>query len=882
MSKAQGTLGSERLDDLQARLEDLRRSQEQHSDISRILASNRDLDQALGQVLDRVYADLGADGGAVLLFDEGQQVWRTILPSTAPAAERSQQVTQMMLDRGLIEQQIGRPDGELVHDTRQHEAWQGVGQERGPRTVLRIPLQSAQAARGMLVLFSFEPDRWKQGEIANLSAIAGQAAMAVENARLREECDQRTQDLALINEISEATSSLHLNDVLRIVMQRIVENLQVRRCAIFLVDQHTQHVVLRAVHNPEEVLDDVRVMVSLNDRPHVAGAIETHVPIEIEDVFSDERLRHFWDKARELDIRSQLAVPLITKQRVIGAISIDRSASAPSFSKSERSLLQTIAHQAANAIENARLYQEVQRRAEHLWLANMVSHDIGTQLDIRQLLWEVVRLIRETFDCYYVTIGLLEGEEIAFRAGINYLYQAIPELRLSLRSGQPSIAGWVVQRGRPCLVRDIRDDPRYQARSGLEDIRSQLSVPLKAREHTQSSIDVADHTIGVLDVASTQVGAFSEEDQQLLETLAAQVAVAIENARLFTRIQEERATLEVLINSTDDAIVISDADDRILLFNPAAREMFGQAEAPSPGTPLAEAVDSVELWEFWSHAAQGDAHVAEIPLPDGRTLHGSITTVPEAGKVAVMQDITYLKELDRIKSDFVSTVSHDLRSPLQVIQTSAELIGRLGEVNREQRREIEHIMAIVRRISDLIQDLLDIGRIEAGVGMDVEPCAIDVIIAKAAGTCRALAGVKGLEFIVDVPRTLPLVPGNALRLDQVITNLVTNAIKFTPQGSVSVTAREKDGWVVLEVQDTGIGIPTEDQERLFQKFYRVRSPDTHGIQGTGLGLAIVRSIVEAYGGQIGLESFPRLGSTFTVRLPVWEESEWGALYRAPQ
>jgi signal transduction histidine kinase len=151
-----------------------------------------------------------------------------------------------------------------------------------------------------------------------------------------------------------------------------------------------------------------------------------------------------------------------------------------------------------------------------------------------------------------------------------------------------------------------------------------------------------------------------------------------------------------------------------------------------------------------------------------------------------------------------------------------------------------------------------------------------VIIAKAAGSCRALAEEKGLKFTVDVPRSLPLVPGNAVRLDQAITNLVTNAIKFTPLGSVSISAQEQHGWVVLEIRDTGIGISPEDQDKLFQKFYRVRSPDTHGIQGTGLGLAIVRSIIEAYGGQISVESFPRLGSTFTIRLPVWEEGAWEA------
>jgi signal transduction histidine kinase len=158
----------------------------------------------------------------------------------------------------------------------------------------------------------------------------------------------------------------------------------------------------------------------------------------------------------------------------------------------------------------------------------------------------------------------------------------------------------------------------------------------------------------------------------------------------------------------------------------------------------------------------------------------------------------------------------------------------------------------------------------------MEPCAIDEIIARAAGSCRSLAQSKGLDFSVDLPRALPLVPGDPVRLGQVIANLVTNAIKFTSEGSVAVAAWVEDEWVVIEVRDSGIGIPAEAQERLFQKFYRVKSPETRGIQGTGLGLAIAKSIIENYGGRIRVESFPRLGSVFTVRLPVYQEAAFAA------
>ena len=728
--------------------------------------------------------------------------------------------------------------------------------------VIEIALDSPPAAGWQ------DPWRVLSPQIASIIVGGG---LVSQNVYLLEQAHRWTNELALINEISMAASSLDLNDVLRIVTQRIVDTLQVRRCAVFLLDDTGSQLVLRAARNPDLADANMSLTVPLAERPHISRAIETRQPAEVRDIFEDHELRSFWDKARELGIKAQLAVPLIAKQRVIGAISIDRSPSAPPFSEGDVELCQTIAHQAANAIENARLYEEVRRRAEQLWLVNRVSHDIGAVLDIDRLLQDVVRLILETLNCSHVAIALIEGEELVFRADIDHLQQPTSKTHLSLQGEGEGIAPWVARHGLPLTVPDVLQDPRYRALPGLPDIRSELALPLKTPKRAQMNEEPGERIIGVLDLRSTEVDAFTADDRALLEALAAQVAVAIESAQLFGRVREERATIRALIDGTVDAIIITDTADCILLFNPSARDAFLDGETLEPGGAFAQVVRNPALLDFWHSAPSGERYSSEISLPNGQTFYANLTPVAGVGKVAVMQDITYLKQMDEMKSEFVSTVSHDLRSPLQIIQTSAELLVRLGDLNQEQRREVEHILAVVRRISDLVQDLLDIGRIEAGVGMNVEPCALDEIIAGVTGACRALAESKNLSLTVKLPKMLPLVRGNRMRLDQAISNLVQNAIKFTSEGSVGIRVWAEGDEVLVEINDTGIGIPIDAQERLFQKFYRVQRPETRGIQGTGLGLAIAKSIVESYGGRIELESYPRLGSTFRVALPAYKD-----------
>jgi signal transduction histidine kinase len=392
-------------------------------------------------------------------------------------------------------------------------------------------------------------------------------------------------------------------------------------------------------------------------------------------------------------------------------------------------------------------------------------------------------------------------------------------------------------------------------------IVSLLMVPLISK----------DEVIGLMALDHVVEGRrFTDEQVNLAITISTHAAMAIENARLHTTIAEEGAKLEAIIGGTSDAVIVTDAQNRVLLMNQAARRAFGVETVPEVSRPLGEVVSNERLLALFARPEAGEEALAEeIPLSDGRTLYASLTPVAEVGRVAVMQDITYLKELDEMKSDFVATVSHDLRSPLATIVGYALLLPETGELNETQQEFVEHIRLGVTRMTTLIEDLLDLGKIEARVETEMKPCQLVAVINEVTASLREQARAKEIVLQFDLPPELPLVLGNQVRLDQVVSNLVGNAIKFTSEGGmVIVSAREEQGEVVVEVKDSGIGIAPEAQAHLFEKFYRVRSEETSDIGGTGLGLAIVKSTVEGHGGRVWVKSQPGQGSTFGFALPI--------------
>ena len=267
-----------------------------------------------------------------------------------------------------------------------------------------------------------------------------------------------------------------------------------------------------------------------------------------------------------------------------------------------------------------------------------------------------------------------------------------------------------------------------------------------------------------------------------------------------------------------------------------------------------------------------DSIVHEVATPSERTLYASVSPVHDVGWVIVMQDITTLKELDKLRTQWVAAVSHDLKNPIAAVQLSAGLMEKAGPLNEAQKEILAKMQRGGERLRSLVTDVLDLARLEAGPALRLGVVNPVEVIAEAISDAETLAADKGLALMTDLPPALPPVRGDAALLGRVMANLLGNAIKYTPSGGqVTVYAQPKDDVVEVKVIDTGRGIPPESLPRIFDRFYRVPGSEEEA-EGTGLGLSIVKSIVEKHGGRIWVESEVGQGSTFVFTVPVGEEN----------
>ncbi len=433
------------------------------------------------------------------------------------------------------------------------------------------------------------------------------------------------------------------------------------------------------------------------------------------------------------------------------------------------------------------------------------------------------------------------------------------------------LARALVRRRSPLVVNDLE---RQRLDRPVGPLRSFAAIP--ARLHGK--------TVGLLWAGSTQPGTFDEARVSFLSTLSTHAALLVEKARLFQSAEGGRRRLAAILSSTTDAILVTDEEGKLLLINPAAQSVFGLGKA-AYGQPITQLPLPEPLVEALRppYDEQRTPPTVELPLPDGRTFYASIAPILTGddrviGRVAVMRDVTHFKELDEMKSEFVATVSHDLRAPLTFIRGYASMLPMVGELSEKQESYLDRILEGIDQMSALIEDLLNLRRIEAGVGIKHEPCNLGLILIEAVDSMRARAAANGLVLRLEPSEGSVTITGDHTLLRQAIGNLVDNAIKYTPSGgevSVGLEVDEARGEVIIHVHDTGIGIAPEDQLRLFEKFYRIRRRETGNVPGTGLGLALVRSIIERHGGRVWVESELNKGSTFYIALPLRTEEEEG-------
>jgi two-component system phosphate regulon sensor histidine kinase PhoR len=467
----------------------------------------------------------------------------------------------------------------------------------------------------------------------------------------------------------------------------------------------------------------------------------------------------------------------------------------------------------------------------------------------------------------YLAVCLQDSEKGGYLVhSLASLEDGVPSQRVfALDEGLP---GRTISTGKAYLLENLAAEDGVDDLEGVlaaAGLRSVLVVPIRR----------GPEVLGALLFAGRPPIVYGDDDLQIAQLLAAGLSAGLETSLAYQAAADERSTLGAVLASTADAVIMLNEAGLVLLANAAVRPMLGLAPETITGHTLFDVVDYAPLRELFETGREG---ISELPLPGGRIAQASLVRVTTpfgepVGVAAILRDITLLKNLEQMKNDFVNTVSHDLKSPITVIAGLADLMRMAGPGDANYVTRCQDIRDTAQHMAELVTDLLDIGKIEAGLDSALEPVELVPVIREAIRMVRPRAEAKGIELQAELPEEATILAVGS-RIRQALINLLDNGVKYTPDGgrvtlaATLVSPGGGPGAVTVSVTDTGIGIPARDLPHVFDKFYRVKSKATRNIAGTGLGLAITRTIVEACGGRIRVESVEGSGTTFTLEVPL--------------
>jgi PAS domain S-box-containing protein len=693
-------------------------------------------------------------------------------------------------------------------------------------------------------------------------------------ARTARELGDRVLQLRSLQEgIKAINAALTLEDVLRLIASNASQVLGGTECSVALLDDEEDRLVILAT---SRTLAEGFRQTTFRPDEGVAGWVVTHgQPVLINDCEADPRyVRRGPECAGSI-----MSVPLLVDGRAIGAL----NATSPhkgAFSAENLALLGTFADQAAVAVKNARLYrrlaQEKRRTEENLQqilALNEAARALVSTLHLEQTLRLIADRLVALVGAEICAVALLEEgppPRLEGRVARGLSEEALLALHLA-PDEDPALAQALARR-EPQVVEDLAHSPIPAQRRLAQawGVQSYMVAPLWAR----------DRAIGALYLADPEPQ-FRFARPQLMDSFAYLAAMAVENAQLYRDVWERRNELEAVLQGIGDGVVVADTHHRVVLINPVARRIFHLGDFPEVEGLHADAVDP-QLHDLLRETTERGEHlVREIVLPgpregEERVYQALSSTMLDTdgrprGVVAVLRDVTGQKELERMKSNFLSVVSHELKTPLHSIKGFVDIIllGKAGPITEVQRDFLETVRQQTGALQNLINDLLEFSRLEAGqVRLRLEPVPLGEVAAAVVEKLEPLARQGEVVLHNRIPSDLDPVEGDRMRLEQVLTNLVDNAIKFTPSGGqVTLEAQDLGEAVQVWVHDTGIGIPPAERERVFDRFYQVDSGSTRPYRGTGLGLSICKHIVERHQGHIWIEDREGPGTTFTFVLP---------------
>ena len=762
--------------------------------------------------------------------------------------------------------------------------------KHGLRSILCVPLKVQGEVVGVLHVNNWHtPRRFSVDEVALLQGVANQAAIAIVNARLF--ANERRQ-LHLSRTLQKVgallTTSLQLDQVYEQIFDLLGQVVAFDSASLFLLDKAGEEFVMVAGRGFARHLFDTRQLRLTNDT--IYRKFEEGTPWS---VIKDVNGHPHWIEREGLErIRAWIGALLLVKGEQIGLLCLD-SAETGRYSDEDGQTVAAFANQAAVAIENARLYDETVRQAKELAILNQISQETAVSLDIDVFLENITTLVAaelypSLFGFFLVDEETHELRAHNFFAGVS---ESAKEIAIPL---EKSIIGHVVLSGQPYYAPDIAKDPYYYP-SGLP-AGSEIAVPIKVNYEV----------IGVINVESPERDAFAERDLDFLTTLAGNISAVLERARLYETLKVQAASLAkqvaertnelklerdklfAILESAGEAIILTDTQAHILYANPAMERQSGysrhELQLQNPRllgsklvpktvfTDMWQKLDSRQRWtgELINRHKAGHTYDVAVAVTPIMGANGEVT-----GFVSVQSDITRLKELERLKTEFIANVSHQLRTPLTNIKTYVSLLSK-GKPEKFPRY-FSVLHHEIDRLARLIQDLLDISRLDAEGAPNPnaatnlvafwEPFWLPVFE-------RAEREERQLRVTLadDVAASRPSVYMASYQLEKLLTRLMDNSLTHTNVGGVIQIAV---GWATearlsleLRVCDDGPGIPEAERPFLFDRFYRGARAIESGLPGNGLGLAVVKELLAQYGGSIAVESELGVGSCFVVQLPL--------------
>jgi signal transduction histidine kinase/DNA-binding response OmpR family regulator len=761
-------------------------------------AANRslDLEETMQNMLDEVLNSIGFHAGLISMLDPVTQRLRLVVHRNLPES-LVLRLKVNGLEGSLCAVVFERKDALVVEDLEKNPPLNAGGLvSLGFQSYLGVPISSKGLALGSLCAFSLTRQPRQTAKMSLMQAAGAQIGTAIENARLFE---QTQNALSMTETLYQASAELNAvqsyNDILEALRKHTLVGKADKIVSLNLFDRpwigddvpEWNLVIARWTTLPDQSLSNRYLLHSFS----AARLLSPTAPLLVEDIQNDPRLdkdsRQLYMK--NFQARSTIFAPLVFGSRWIGMI--NASYGEPTiFPEEEVRRLMALSGQAAIAVQNMHLLEETRRRAEQLQTAAEIARDTSSTLALENLLRRTANLLCDRFGYYHASIFLLDetGENAVVCEATGQAGEQLKTRGFTLPVGSSSVIGRVTGEGLPLLINDVTQDSAYLPNPLLPETRAELGIPLM----------IGTQVIGALDVQSAKANAFTHDDISVLQILADQVAVAVDNAR------------------------------------------------------------SYEL----SQAA-----------------------------------IEEMRELDHLKSQFLANMSHELRTPLNSIIGFSRVIlkGIDGPINDLQQQDLTAIFNSGQHLLGLINDVLDLSKIEAGkleLSFDDNVNLAD-LINSVMSTAVGLVKDKPVHLNREIAPNLPCVRADPLKVRQVLLNLLSNAAKFTDEGSITVQANFQTrpagidapkentpaseqrntmplmvSEVKISVSDTGPGIAAEDQVKLFQPFSQVDGSPTRKTGGSGLGLSISRALVEMHGGHIGVESEMGKGSTFFFTLPV--------------